>query len=41
MTVRVDVYIKIGAIMMAERDQAVRATIEAINGVLYLVALIG
>jgi len=37
----VDVYMKIGAMMMAERVQAVRATTEAIKGVRYLVALMG
>jgi hypothetical protein len=32
---------KMGAMMMAERVQAVRATTDATKGVLYLVALIG
>jgi len=35
------VYMKMGVMMIAERDQAVRATMEAMSGVLYLVALIG
>ena len=35
------VYMKMGAMIIAESDHAVRATIDAISGVLYLVALIG